>query len=177
MDQNPALCRAHPALKPTPLLCVAGIPLDVEKPQTVLLVLASPIVQMVWDKWRRRKRSDQLKGNVIPSRSMSPSSEAANCSLCCTGGWVPGGRLLPPRWGLPACSRLGKVYLQHCPGVRLGIPMGDSLTGGLPGRFYNPLPVLSAASASSNPPGRQDYSSAGGGIHGAAQVCTRGFLC
>lgn len=88
-------------------VCCRNPTADVEKPQTVLLVLASPVVQMVRDKWRRRKRSDQLKGNVIPSRSVSPSSEAANCSLCCAGGWVPGGRLLPPRRGLPGCIARG----------------------------------------------------------------------
>lgn len=157
-------------------VCCRNSTVDVEKPQTVLLVLASPIVQMVRDKWRRRKRSDQLKRNVILSRSMSPFSEAANCSLWCASGWVPGGRLLPARRGLLGCSRLAKVSFQHCPGVRLGIPVGDSPTGGLSGRFYNPFHVLSATSTSSNPPGQQDYSSTGGGIHRVPQVCTRGFL-
>lgn len=56
------------------------------------------------------------------------------------------GQALPPRWGLraPLC---GEGAPQHRPGVRLGIPVGESPTGALSGRFYNPLPVLSATSS------------------------------
>lgn len=146
--------------KAAPLLCVAGIPPSMARnPQPVLPVLVSPRLQMVRDGRRRRKRCARLKGNVIPARSPSPSSEAASGSLCWWRGVRGGGSCSTP----PGHRCLGKVNPQPCPGVQLGIPVGDSAAGGLSSRFHNSLPVLSASSTSSNPLGQQDHGGVGGG--------------
>lgn len=106
-------------------VCCRNPTVAAEKPQPVLLVLASPFVQMVRDKWRRRSRSDQLKGNAVLSCGASPSSEASNCSSSCAGGWVRGAG---SAGGVRAPCRAA------APAFVLRLPVGD-LTPGLSGRF------------------------------------------
>lgn len=120
------LCRAPPHVQSSSAsVCCRNPTVAAEKPQPVLLVLASPFVQMVRDKWRRRSRSDQLKGNAVLSCGASPSSEASNCSSSCAGGWVRGAG---SAGGVRAPCRAA------APAFVLRLPVGD-LTPGLSGRF------------------------------------------
>lgn len=117
-------------------------------------------VQIERDKWRWRNGSDQLKGNVTPSCGTSPSSQAAIAA-----GARSSSQLLPQ-----GRFTLGRGH-QHCPGVWLGIPKGDSPLEGSSSsdRFI----ILSLCSSHLQYAlGQQDFSSTGG-----AQVCSRAVLC
>ena len=91
----------------------------------------------------------------LGARGQAPAPTPGSAGAQSLGEGVTSGTALGFGWGFPWEIHLRDAYQAD---------------------FITPLPVLSATSTSSNPPGQQDYGSAGGGTHRAAQVCTRGFL-